>query len=611
MEDGIHEIEARYAALFNRSAYCVYLHDLEGWFLDANDAALKLLGYQRDEFRSLNFAALLSEDQLPYAFKALEQLLEMGSSKLSTYRLKRKDGQYVDVETDAAVIYRNGNQPYAIQGVAKDVTAQKRAENALLKSEGRYRQLFNDSGEAIYITSRAGECLDANPAMLRLFGYTRDEMVGKVNVREMYVDPGDRDLLLERMEITHSVKDYEIALRKKDGTEMQCLLTATAGEDGHSGLAGYQGIIRDVTQQNRAEKALREREAHYRAMVEAFDGLIYICSQDYRVEFMNRHLMERTGRDATGELCYKALHDLDAICPWCVNDRVFKGETVKWEVLSPKDSRWYYIVNTPIYHEDGSLSKQSLILDITDRKQMEEAVNESSEKIKLFAYSVSHDLKSPAISSYGFAKRLQENYGDLLDEKGRRYCRYIAAACEQMVALLDDINVYISAKESPLNIQPIDVKKVLQSIRREFSDLLERRRISWREPERVPLIHGDRVSLVRMFRNLVDNALKYGGKDLSEIDIAYTKTEEHHILSVRDNGIGVGAEDAKKIFGLFMRRKNIEGIQGTGLGLAIVKEIAQRHQGSAWVSSDTERGITFHVSFSKCLSRECKDSVQV
>lgn len=472
----------------------------------------------------------------------------------------------------------------------------------IYEMKDRYEALFNDSRDAIFITTWEGKCLDANPAFLTLFGYSRSEMIGKINVRELYAHPADRELLQRRMEEAHSVKDYAVTLRKKDGCEIKCLLTATVRVEGDGGIAGYQGIIRDVSAQERAERALREREAHYRAMVEAFDGLIYICSRDYRVEFMNRHFIERTGRDATGELCYKALHDLDEVCPWCVNDRVFRGETVRWEVMSPKDHRWYYIVNTPIYHENGTLSKQSLLLDITDRKLMEEAVKEASEKIKVFAYSVSHDLKSPAISSHGFAERLLKNYGDLLDEKGKRYCRYIAGACRQMVALLDDINIYISAKESPLNLQPLDVKEVLQSVRREFSHFLKRRGIRWREPQQMPAIHGDRMSLVRVIRNLVDNALKYGGGGLSEIIIEYKKTDGHHILSVRDNGIGIEAEEAEELFGLFKRRQNASSIQGTGLGLAIVKEIARRHQGDAWMSSEPEGGAAFHVSFSRALS---------
>jgi PAS domain S-box-containing protein len=117
--------------------------------------------------------------------------------------------------------------------------------------------------------------------------------------------------------------------------------------------------------------------ARLNAIITAFDGLIYVCSQDFRIEYMNPHLIERTGYDATGELCYKALHARASICPWCVNDRVFNGETIRWEIQSPKDDKWYYIVNTPLYHEDGKVSKQSLIIDITDRKLAEETLRKA------------------------------------------------------------------------------------------------------------------------------------------------------------------------------------------------------------------------------------------
>ena len=138
----------------------------------------------------------------------------------------------------------------------------------------------------------------------------------------------------------------------------------------------------EIVERVRAESLLQEKEARYQAIVEAFDGYIYICSQDFHIEFMNERFKERTGYDGTGSLCYKALHDRDAICPWCVNDRVFQGETVRWEVLSPKDNHWLYVVNTPIYHSDGSISKQSMILDITDRKRMEEELQQAHDDLE-------------------------------------------------------------------------------------------------------------------------------------------------------------------------------------------------------------------------------------
>ena len=138
-------------------------------------------------------------------------------------------------------------------------------------------------------------------------------------------------------------------------------------------------LQQEIADRRQAEKLLQEKEARYRAIVETFDGYIYICSRDYRVEFMNKQFIERTGYDGTGEKCFKVIHNRDSVCPWCVNDRVFNGETVRWEVQSPKDNLWFYVVNTPLYHADASISKQSMIWDITERKIADEALRKSEE----------------------------------------------------------------------------------------------------------------------------------------------------------------------------------------------------------------------------------------
>jgi signal transduction histidine kinase len=139
-------------------------------------------------------------------------------------------------------------------------------------------------------------------------------------------------------------------------------------------------------------------------------------------------------------------------------------------------------------------------------------------------------------------------------------------------------------------------------IREEFSTQLNIRGTKWLEPDDIPEIKADRLSIIRAFRNLVDNALKYGGEALSEIGIRYKESGESHILSVKDNGIGLKEKDSDQdIFAPFIRRKTSKGIQGSGLGLTIVREIAVKHGGQVWLEPGQERGITFYVSIPKNL----------
>jgi signal transduction histidine kinase len=235
------------------------------------------------------------------------------------------------------------------------------------------------------------------------------------------------------------------------------------------------------------------------------------------------------------------------------------------------------------------------------RKSAEDLLRSSTEKLKLFAYSVIHDLKSPAIGIHGLTTLLHKRYQGVLDPQGEKFCDQILKASEQVVALVEKVNTYIATKEMPLKVEPIDSHDIFQMIRDEFSAQLSIRQVDYSWPETAPLVKADRLSLLRVFRNLVDNALKYGGEQLSEIRIGYKESSDFHIFSVCDNGVGVKTENPEKLFGLFKRHETSKGIAGTGLGLAIVKEIVERHQGEVWAEPGSEQGVSFFVTISKKL----------
>ena len=160
-----------------------------------------------------------------------------------------------------------------------------------------------------------------------------------------------------------------------------------------------------------------------------------------------------------------------------------------------------------------------------DLAEANRQLQRESEKIKLFAYSVSHDLKNPAISLYGLTKRLFQNYGDKLDEKGRTHCEHIMASARQISTLVEGINLFIASKKAPLNIENLDLVETLATIRAEFSERFRSRNLEWSSPSTVPLIRADRICLERIFRNLVDNALKYGGDKLGKIQVGVSETQ--------------------------------------------------------------------------------------
>ena len=245
--------------------------------------------------------------------------------------------------------------------------------------------------------------------------------------------------------------------------------------------------------------------------------------------------------------------------------------------------------------------------DVTERKLAEEALKESSEKTKMLAYSVAHDLRNPVVAIHGLIERFHKHYGKVLDEKGREYCLQIMKASEEVETLLNEINLFISAKESPLSIDTINLKELFGVVREEYCSQLTSRRIRWSESDENTVLKADRLSVLRILRNLIQNSLKYGGDALSEIRVGHRESDAFHIICVTDDGIGIREDESEKIFEPFKRNPPLAGIEGTGLGLAIVDEIAKQHRGKVWLEPAKDKGATFCVALSKNLDLSGKE----
>ncbi len=216
------ESEERYLSLFERSLDCIYIHDLEGNFIDANPAALALLGYTRDDIPHLSFTSLISREQIIKAREIIRTRIEGGSHPdLVEYRLRRKDGGFVDVETKGSLILHD-EKPYAILGIARDITGRKRTEDLTRTMLRRLETLISSLYAGVMMVSEDGKVVHANQALCDLYnladspeslcGLTSHEMINKV--LDYYTSPADTLAhILEMVTQGKPVKGHEISLR--------------------------------------------------------------------------------------------------------------------------------------------------------------------------------------------------------------------------------------------------------------------------------------------------------------------------------------------------------------------------------------------------------------
>jgi diguanylate cyclase (GGDEF)-like protein/PAS domain S-box-containing protein len=248
--------DERFRSLFRRSIDAIYLHDLDGKFIDGNDATLDLLGCTREELLSSSVFDFFEEPGRPAVMEAISDLVGGGDGDLRTFRLKRRDGLMADIEVVGSIV-RTDDGSAAVMGVARDVSYRTRAEEVLRGSEDKYREIFERAQDIFYSTDAQGIITDISPAVRR-WGYTPEELIG-TQVLNVYPDPEERKGLLNELFAHGEVTDYEVKLRAADGTVRVSsvgshLIRGPTGE-----MVGVEGVLRDVTDRKKAEEALKEQ----------------------------------------------------------------------------------------------------------------------------------------------------------------------------------------------------------------------------------------------------------------------------------------------------------------------------------------------------------------
>lgn len=375
------ESEARYRQLFENANDIIYVHDLNGNYLSINEAGSRIFGYSREEALELNMSQVAAPEHLTRMKRKLAKKLA-GDTSQTVYEVDciRKDGGRVTLEVNSSIIIKDG-QPIAVQGVARDITERKIAEESIKKSENKYRDLFENANDLIYTHDLDGNITSLNRAGEIITGYSRSE-ANKVNIADVvapeFLDLA-RSMTAKKVE-GDAPTSYEVEIMTKDGQRV--VLDLSTRLIVSNGIPiGVQGLGRDITEKRKAETALRDTLSLFETTFESTADGIVVMSLDKQIVTCNKKFIEMWQVDPSiierkdGPALVR--HVADNL----ENSNEFLArlsatydtpEAAISEILKLKDGRIFERYSQPQYLEGKPIGRVASFRDITERSRAEE-----------------------------------------------------------------------------------------------------------------------------------------------------------------------------------------------------------------------------------------------
>ncbi len=481
------DIQARYDAMFRQNIYCIYVHDFNGQFLDANQAALDLLGYKREEIPSINVTKLLqNEGQLTKALLLLSNLKEKQfEAEPSLFKLIGKSGEPKWVEAQSTLILREG-KPFAVQGFARDITGRVRAEEELRQSELKYRHLFENSPFAVILIDMRGDIIDINPALSKLVGYTKEDLIG-TNIRALRMFPEQFfPLIAQKIQSIlgeGETTPLELKVVRKTGETMWLFAQGSVINLGDKSI--IQALAFDITDRKQAEEKLKESEEKYRLITENANDLITVHNQNRSLEYYNEKTHSRLlgyNKTEIGNIKYQNLfHPDDYNIIAEMMQGVFKEGTATGEIrFKKKDGSylWVETVSKTFHDELGQMKTLTVARDLTERKRAEDALRASEDKYRNLVENVSEVIY-------------------VIDPSGT--LTYVSPTVESFLGYKP---LEIIQKPFSKHIYSEDLPRIMQSFQKllagastlnEYRVVTKTGEIRWMRTSSSPIFEGDRV----------------------------------------------------------------------------------------------------------------------
>ena len=499
----------------------------------------------------------------------------------------------------------SGDEP-SILSIFYDITDRMQAQDALHRSDERFRKVFQVSPVAIVITTLdEGRIIDANQAYWKLSGYDPKNSIGRtaLELRQDY-QVETRAAFVQELLDKKSIQNPTYDFVNQKGVSLKTIAFYELIED--AGRPAILSMFYDMTDQSNAQEALIQSEERVRALLKAAPDTIFELTRAGKiVQFIPSadNDLALQADELIGKNIAQVFPAIAEQTNFAIGRALDSGQVNAFEYQLPDEEEAQKDFEARITPAGPDLVLAT-IRNVSLRKwaesEREKLINELEAKnaeLERFTYTVSHDLKSPLITMKGFLGYVREDVRMGKMERFEVDLQRIGDAAEKMQHLLGDLLDLSRIGRVTNKPEYISMNDLISQALNALQGDLNNKNIFVYVADNLPVVYGDRTRILEVFQNLIDNAAKFmGNQPAPRIDIGVQGVlNESPIFYVRDNGIGIAPQFKDKIYGLF-DKLNAQ-TEGTGIGLALVKRIIEFHGGKIWVESEVGMGATFFFTF--------------
>jgi PAS domain S-box-containing protein len=586
--------EARFKNIITRNADGILVVDTEGLVRFANPAAEAITGRSTEDLEGETFGFPLIGD------------------RATEVNILRQGGEQITAEMRVSDTRWEGEQCYLVS--LRDITDRKQAQKDLQRSEKKYRSYIDNAPDGIFVADAQGRYVEANPAACQITGYSEEELL-TMSVSDL-VPPDAREEASEHFaQVKQTGKaSGEFSFIKRDGSRGYWAVEAVQLSE-----TRFLGFVKDITARREAEEDRRRLRDFLVSTLNALSAHIAVLDAEGTIVAVNEAWRRFADENQLGWPNYGVGRNYLAVCDAALGQAsegaqraqqgirdVMDGRReqfwMEYPCHGPEERRWFMMRVTRFRGDDGS----SVVVaheSITERKEAEQKIKRyaadlerSNEELEQFAYVISHDLREPVRMVQSYLDLLKRRYQGQLDQKADKFIDYAVDSAERMQEMIRALLNLSRVETQGKDLTPTDVDLVLERTLKALRRAIEEADAEVTH-DRLPTVQADAAQLGQVFQNLIANAIKFRREDVPpRIHISAERQGDEWLFSVTDNGIGIDAEHADRIFQVFQRLHTEEEYPGLGVGLALCKRIVERHGGRIWAEPGPGVGTTFYFT---------------